>query len=261
MAAGLAADPALLSDVTTVCLFIGHTKSGGSLLGAMLDAHPDIVIGDEVDLRRLLGARLTGAGMLLEFVRSARREAMKGRVTARRLGGYSLEIPGWSQGSGGRPSVVGNSRPGPTTRLLGDDPDSLPALRESFDGYRLAFVHVVRRPEDSIAAMVLRSGRDIVDAARDHAEQSVRLARLRAELGDAVTEVRYESLLEDAAGTLRRVLDHLGAEAPDGYLRACSALIDRGRPPESEQVTWNETARAVVAGSVRRHDFLAPYRP
>lgn len=249
-----------LQDVASVCLFIGHVKSGGSLTGAMLDAHPKIVMGDEVDVARLLRAGISGDAMLAEFVRSARREASHGRVTARRLGGYSLEISGWSQGSSHRPRVIGASRPGPTTRYLADDPRALPAIGEAFGGRRLRFLHVIRRPENSIAAMVLRSGRDIVEAASDHARQCERLAKLRDQLGDAVHPIWYESVLEDCAGTLEGVLGFLGVDPSHEYLRACADLVDPSLPPESARVTWADAAIGIVNESVQRFDFLAPYR-
>jgi hypothetical protein len=250
---------AWLQEVTTVCLFIGHVKSGGSLVGAMLDAHPDIVMGDEVDLARLDRASISGDAMLAEFARSARREAMKGRVTARRLGGYSLEITGWNQGRSDEPRVIGDSRPGPTTRYLADMPDALPSVLDSFSGRRVVFLHVIRRPEDSIAAMVLRSGRDVVDAATDHSRQCERLDRLRGRLGDSVYPIRYESLLEDCPGTLSGILEFLQMDPDPDYLAACSDLIDRGRVPESTRVSWNQAAIDIVENTVNRHEFLAEY--
>ncbi len=249
-----------LNEVTTICLFIGHVKSGGSLVGAMLDAHPDIVMGDEVDLARLVRARISGDAMLAEFARSARREAMKGRVTARRLGGYSLEIAGWNQGWSDEPRVIGNSRPGPTTRYLADGSDTLPRVLDIFSGHRVVFLHVIRRPENSIAAMVLRSGRDIVDAARDHARQCERLDWLRGLLGDAVYPIRYESLLDDCAGTLQGVMEFLQVDQDPDYLAACSDLIDQGAVPESSRVSWNQAATEIVAHTVNSHEFLAAYR-
>lgn len=258
--AGLREQSLSLEDVVTTCLFIGPVKSGGSLVGAMLDAHPDIVMGDEVDLARLVRARISGDAMLAEFARSARREAMKGRVTARRLGGYSLEIRGWSQGSSERPRVVGSSRPGPTTRYLADTPGALARVIDMFSDRRFVFLHVIRRPEDSIAAMVLRSGRDVVDAAADHARQCERLDWLRRQLGDSVYSVRYESLLDDCPGTLQGVVEFLGADPNGSYLDACSDLIDAGRAPESTQVSWNTAAVDIVEETVHTYDFLAPYR-
>lgn len=249
-----------LEAVATVALFIGHTKSGGSLLGAMLDAHPEIAMGDEVDIARLRQAGLDGDAMLAEFARSARREAMKGRVTARRLGGYSLDIPGWSQGSTATPKVIGNSRPGPTTRYLADTSHALEDLLEIFSGRRLRVLHVIRRPQDSIAAMVLRSGRDIVDAANDYAKQCERLRRLRNQLGESVCEVHYEEILESCPGALGPVLEFLGVEPPEGFLEACADLLDHDLEPESSRVSWNQTASGIIEESVHGFDFLSPYR-
>lgn len=249
-----------LDEVATVPLFVGHVKSGGSLVGAMLDAHPEIVIGDEVDVARLMRAKVSGDAMLAEFVLSSRREAMGSRVTARRLGGYSLEVRGWSQGASDRPRVIGNSRPGPTTRYLGGDPDTLAAVIDVFSDRRVVFLHVIRRPHDSIAAMVLRSGRDVVNAARDHAGQCERLAWLRRHLGESVHSIHYEALIDDCPGTLGRVLGFLGVQPPTDYLRACSNLVDDNLVPESARVAWNEVALEIAETSIHSFDFLAPYR-
>lgn len=249
-----------LEKVTTACLFVGHVKSGGSLVAAMLDAHPDVVMGEEVDLARLLRAGISGDAILAEFARSARREAIKGRVTARRLGGYSLAIGGWSQGSSVCPRAVGNSRPGPTTRYLADKSGALSSVHDVFDGYRLVFVQVIRRPEDSIAAMVLRSGRDVADAARDHAGQCERLDRLRAQIGDSIHAVHYEDLVEDCQGTLSRVVEFLDVDPNDDYLAACSRLVDDDLEPESTRISWSTPALDIIERSVYGYDFLAPYR-
>ena len=46
----------LFVDVQTYCLFIGHGRSGHSILGALLDAHPNIILPDEVDVLKYLQA-------------------------------------------------------------------------------------------------------------------------------------------------------------------------------------------------------------
>ena len=46
------AEPTTFRDVETFCFFVGHTKSGCSLLGALLDAHPDAIVADEADALR-----------------------------------------------------------------------------------------------------------------------------------------------------------------------------------------------------------------
>lgn len=255
------ADPGRFAAVDTVCLMLGHTKSGGSLLGAMLDAHPDVVFGDEVDVIDLIEGGYTAEELLRVLARSARREAMKGRVTARRLdGGYSLAIAGSEQGRLGRPRVVGASRAGPTTRILGDSPDDLAALDRRLAPIRVKFIQIVRAPADSVAAMVLRSGRDPVAAALDHRAQCDRLEMLRALLEPRLATIYYEDLVAQTVPTLKSILDFLGVGAPPEYLRACSALVDTDRPGESRRVEWPQAALDVMAETAVRFSFLDRYR-
>ena len=84
--------------VRTVCLEIGHMKSGGTMLGALLDAHPRVAFADETDAVRYFAAGFRREQICYLLEKGARREAMKGRVTARRLEPYSFEIPGQWQG-------------------------------------------------------------------------------------------------------------------------------------------------------------------
>jgi hypothetical protein len=41
-------------DVRTYCMFIGYGRSGHSIIGAILDAHPNISIGMEEDVLNLI---------------------------------------------------------------------------------------------------------------------------------------------------------------------------------------------------------------
>ncbi|MGA7272861.1 MAG: sulfotransferase, partial [Acidimicrobiia bacterium] len=255
------ADPGRFTAVGTLCVLLGHTKSGGSLLGAMLDAHPDVVFGDEVDVMDLVEAGFTADEVIGVLARSSRREAMKGRVTARRLdGGYSLAIAGSDQGRVGRPHVVGVSRAGPTTRILGESPASIALLDERMAPRRVMFVQMVRAPADSVAAMVLRSGRDPVDAAHDHRSQCERLEMLRALLKPRLTTVYYEDLVARTVPTLESVASFLGVQADPDYLRACAALVNADRPGESDRVDWPEAARTVMAETTADFSFLDRYR-
>lgn len=250
--------PSALGDVTTFCIMIGHTKSGGSLLGAMLDAHPSVIFGEEIDVVELCSAGFTPDQVFRTLERSARREAMRGRVTARRLGGYSLAMPGW-QGLHDRPTVVGVSRAGPTTRQLGSSDTAIDDLLGTFGDHRIVAIHIVRSPRDSVAAMVLRSGRERGDAIADYAAQCERLEHLRTRLPEVFT-VHYQDLTESTSQALTRLLEHLAIDVLDEHLEACVGLIDRGRTPESEAIAWDVPSLDALADLARRFDFLEPYR-
>jgi hypothetical protein len=253
-------EPHRFDAVETCCLFVGHVKCGGSLLGAMLDAHPDAVVADEVDIVAQVTAGLDHHQIFTLLERGAAREAAKGRVTARRLTPYSLAVPGQWQGRSARPRVMGDSRAGPTTRTLAGDPRRLDRLYDVLGGTRTAFVHVVRNPFESIGAMVRRSGRPVPAAIEDHRQQCRRLMDLRVRIGaeDLIT-VRYEDLVAAPRHHLGRTLDFLGLEVADAHLAACAALVGPGPVRERELISWSDRDLDEVRRTIDTFTFLDGY--
>ena len=253
-------NPAMFESVRTFCLFLGTVKSGGTLVGSLLDAHPDIVLADEADPLRYVTAGFGRDQIFHILAKTSRREAMKGRVTARRLEPYAFAVPGQSQGGSARPIVVGDSRAGPTTRRLGEEPELNGRLRELLGDIDDRYIHVVRNPYDPISAMVRRGRRTLANAIEDYAGQSRRVAALRRELDPArVLTVRYEDFVASPADRLRSVCRFLGVEAESGYLSACAEIIDRSRCPERHTVKWTPTAVAAVERIVDQFAFLDGY--
>lgn len=252
--------PGLFDDVDTVCLFIGHVKSGGTLLGAMIDAHPDAVIADEVDVLDHLAAGFEREELLHVLAKNSRREALKGRVTARRLGGYSLAIPGQWQGRFRTVRVIGESRGGPTTRRLGARSERIEQLRAFAAPARLRFIHVIRNPLDPIAAMVIRGGRSVEEACADYSLQARHLESVRKELPAIEYEsVAYETLVAEPDSTLTSVLRYLGLDRQPGHSLACADLIDASRPGERTKVDWTPAQLAEVRRIAASHSFLEQY--
>ncbi len=251
--------PERLQNVARFLLFIGHTKSGGSLVGALLDAHPDVVVADETDVIRFSEAGYRRHQLFDVLVRNARREAAKGRVTARRIEPYSLAVPGLWQGRHGTIRVIGDSRAGPTTRRLVDEPNSLGRLQGMLGDVPLRFIHVVRNPIDPISAMVLRSGRSKDSAITDYFDQCDRLSQLRARADLTIETVHYEDMVTDPAHVLESLCRYLEVDAPEDYLSACVSIVDSTRPPESSKVEWVQRDVEQIGVLAEQHSFLARY--
>ncbi len=246
------------AGVKRCVLFIGHTKSGGSLTGAMLDAHPSVVCGDEVDLLARLDSGLDRDELFTLLVKSSKREALKGRVTARRLEPYSLAIPSLWQGSYDALTVVGDSRAGPTTRSLARDPDLLGRLESVLGDVVLHVIQVVRAPEDPIGAMVGRSGRSLDDAIDDYRAQCERLVSIRGRLPEGrLTVVRYEDLVSETRPVLERLCNHLGIDPVEEWLRGCEHLVTAAPPPDRARVAWSDHHHGRVREIVQEFDFLS----
>jgi hypothetical protein len=252
--------PHRFDGVQTCCLFLGHVKSGGSLIGSMLDAHPDTVLADEMDVVAQVDAGLDREQIFTLLLRGARRQARSGRVTARRLTPYSLAVPGQWQGEYERLRVVGDSRAGPTTRALGDELLRLAQLQAVMGETRLAFVHVVRNPYESIGAMVRRSGRTVENAIADHREQCRRLMTLRDRIpAQDLLMVRYEAFVADPRRHLYELLAFLDLEPSESYLEACAGLVRAEPVRERDRVRWSARDLAEVGGVIEQFDFLTGY--
>jgi hypothetical protein len=255
-----ARDPGRFRDVETICIFVGHVKCGGTLIGALLDAHPDAVLADEIDVLRYLSAGFRREQIFDLLLKGSRREARKARVTARRLVPYSLAVPRQWQGRYEVLRVIGESRAGPTTRRLGREPWLLPRLYERMSGVRPRFVHVVRDPFDPIAAMIVRGKRSFTDASSDYSRQCRTLLELRERIDpeDLVT-VRYEDFVRGPQESLRRVCGFLGLEASDDYLEACASIVDPAFRPERRLVEWRPEQIEAVRTMIEQTPFLDRY--
>lgn len=249
------------SGVSTCFLFLGHTKSGGSLLGSMLDAHPSIACSDELDILEHLESGFSGRQIMALIPRNSRREALKGRVTARRLEAYTLALPGQWQGRYVNLKAVGDARAGKSTRRLAARPDLLAQLSSAVSPATVKLIQVIRHPMDPIGAMVARSGKSVEEAIEDYSEQCRRLTALRARLapGDLI-EVHYEDIVEKPELVVTEVCHHLGVEPSVDYLAACRTLVDASPHLDRRRVGWTEEQIDELAKTLAGVDFLSRYQ-
>jgi hypothetical protein len=262
VATGLAVrwHPTRFSHVRTFCFFIGHLKSGTSLLGGLLDAHRDVILSDELDALRFVEAGFSRDQLFHLILKRARAEARKHRITARRLQAYSFEVPGQWQGRSETPLVVGDGRAGPTTQRLGTSPDLLERLEEALGQLDLRVIHVVRNPFDPISASIVRGQRSFADAIDHYIKRCDVLEGLRDRL-DATNmlAVRYEDVVADPETRLAEICRFLGVEADPAYLRASCAIVRPNPDRTRDTVEWTEPWISAVEERIAGYDFLKGY--
>ncbi len=245
--------------VRSLCLTIGHTKSGGTLLGSLLDAHPRAAIADETDALRYLSAGFQPDQVYWLLEKGARRDALKGNVTARRLSSYSFSVPDQWQGRVERLEVVGDCRAGIATQRFGADPGLVDQVAAAIDPARLQLLHVVRNPFDPMSAMMIRGGRSFDSARTRYFANCDILLDLHERVSPSLLRVvPYEDMVDDTVAELRAITGFLGLAAPDPYLRACAAIIE-ARPPERTLVDWSDVQIDTVEAEMGRYPFLEGY--
>ena len=250
-----------MASVETYCLFLGHARSGHSFLGALLDAHPQIVLADELDPFGYLDSGFSREQLLWLSIDVARDQAHRLRQKRGRGGGvYSYRVPDQWQGRYDDVRVIGSSNAGGTVRTLAADPSLIDRLRGTMGDVDVRFVHVARNPYDNIATMMLRSGRSFDSAAERYFENWHMIEELVERIGPgAVHSVRHEQLISDPASVLAAVIAFFGLQASSDYLAACAGVV-YGTPARSRgSIEWSPEQRARIDAGIAQFSGLQGY--
>jgi hypothetical protein len=247
-------------DVKTYCTFIGHMKSGGSMIGSLLDAHPHAILADEVYALRYVQAGFKREQIFHILLRASQRELLKGRVTARRLTPYSWLVPDQWQGRFASLRVIGDSTTGSSTQQLAETPVLLEKLRKSMGPVNLKFVHVIRNPFDPISVMMVRGKRTFENASEHYFDSCEMLSELRNRLGASeLLPVKYEDFVNQPEKRLAEICNFLGLEATPDYLKACASILHNSPERSRQLVKWEPEWVERVKSRMAKYDFLAGY--
>lgn len=241
--------------VERYCQFIGFPYSGHTLIGSLLNSHPELVIAHEADALRLLPScrtreELYGKLMLAEW-RFANANF--------RWWGYDYSVPGQWQGRYRRLRVIGDKKGGRSARRLQADPALLTQLR-ALVGVPLSLVINTRNPWDNIARLASRKGLGLDEAIDRYFVYAEGVARaLEGALPGEAILFSHEEFVADAAGWLRRLTEVLGVEAPADWVQACAARVFESPRRARDEAGWTEPQRERIAAGIAQYDFLAGY--
>jgi sulfotransferase family protein len=251
-----------LGQLRSFCLFIGYPRSGHSLLGALLDAHPDIAIAHEVNALGLVAEYdLSRRELFHTLLR--RSEADAARKAGRRATGYSYAVPGQWQGQIRTLRVIGSKAGEKTTLRLGRNLGELTKLRR-IARTPVKLVHVTRNPYDSIARMAAttKAGEPerTVAASIDFLRRLARINdRVIASRKADVLTIRHETFVRSPLDELRRLAEFLGVNADPEWLKACGKIVFHAPQRARELVPWSDEERAEVEQIIERRAFFAGY--
>ncbi len=256
-------------DVERFCFFVGYPRSGHSLVGSLLNAHPEMVIAHELDAVghfRLHFGRTQVYALLLE-----RDEQFGSRG---RLGsGYDYIVPNQFQGTTTRLRVIGDKRGQKSTFWLGRYPHVLDRIRR-VTGVPIRVIHVTRNPYDTIATMTALALRErgvsdavgatpvpLLNSIIDRYEQLCRwVAAIRPRLAaDEWHDLAYEQFVSDPRTALGALCRFLDVEPGDAYLTDCAGVVWPSTGPTRHKITWGETERGRVERMIAAYPALAGY--
>lgn len=247
---------ARFDDVRTFCLFIGYPRSGHSLVGALLDAHPSILLAHEQHVLRYVRAGFNRSQIFFLLADNSRRFAAAPAANQR----YSYRVPGqWQGASDGKLSVIGDKGAWGATLALARQPDLLDHLHR-LSGAAVKVIHVVRNPYDSIARMAEREDVDL-DRAIDHyfrLAATVATMKERIPNGD-LFQLRHEEFVETPQARLAGICGFLGVDPAPAYLAACASIIFPAPRHSRHEAGWSDEQIGRLQHRCANFDFLAGY--
>ena len=241
-------------ELEAVCVFVGYPRSGHSLVGALLDAHPDVVIAHQADLIRLVSDGVERGELVATLVSDSAHRAEEGR----RQGRYSYAVEGQWQGRVRALRVIGDANAGKTSRRLARDPAAVEHATQVM-GAPLRLVHVTRNPHDNIATLSQRPEHTMGTAIETYDVLAGIVARLIERGEPPVLTLRHESLIEAPQHELVRLCGYLGVEPDPDYLDACAGIVFRSPRRTRDEVSWTGDDIESVEALIGRRSFLQGY--
>ena len=163
-------------QLKTFVFFLGHQRSGHSIVGSILDAHPHVILAHEAklflrlsdNLSHNLSARKTPwFNNTLDIFNFLWKKSFQSSTSGLRtegkkalLKGYTLAIDGLYQGTFVPPiQVIGDKNGGQTTLMFVNDPKNwnklFLKLQSFLNNIPIKVIHVIRNPYDNIATKAL----------------------------------------------------------------------------------------------------------
>jgi hypothetical protein len=240
--------------------FIGYPHSGSTLIGSLLNSHPEAVISHEADILRYVKPGITRQQLFALVLEGDRRFAAVGR----RWMHIDYSFPGTHQGTFERLRVVGDKMAHRASRRIHDDPSLVDRLRRVV-GVPIRVIYLTRNPFDNIASLVRPSL-----ARRPDAPISSAIERYRG-LADASDDARrrmgseelltlsYESVSADPTRRMSEICRFIGVNPSESFLETCASSIRPGVSRSRDRITWSPEERQRVEELIARYPTLDHY--
>lgn len=250
----------LFDGVETYCMFIGYPRSGHSLIGSLLDAHPNAVIAHELDALRFVKAGFDKHQLYQLLLDNSRRFTQRGRGWT----GYAYEVPHQWQGRFDDLRVIGDKKGGRSTIQLAKNLELLHQLQKTV-ATEIKLVHAIRNPYDNVATMYKRAlehgyNSTLMTTVEDYISRCEMNADLKKRLEKGkMLDVRHESFIGDPKSSLRELCDFLGLGYDEDYLDACASIVFEFPHRSRYDIEWDAASLTAVREGIERFDFLKGY--
>jgi hypothetical protein len=247
----------LFQEVKTFCFFIGYERSGHSLVGSLLDAHPNIIISHEADVLGLIQKGFSKYQIYNFILENSKNFSEPGRGWS----GYSYKVPGQWQGKFEHLWVIGDKKGMGSTWRLNSDPKLYGKILKKM-GDQTKVIHHIRNPYDNIGSIHRVRGEK--RAKKEWIDYYFRICdavqKIKVSIPESnVFEERHEDFVSDVKTCLEKLCTFLGVECSEEYLGACDRVVKKGLQESRDAVAWDSGLVDYVQENINKFDYLSRY--
>ena len=273
-----------VDGVEKLVLFVGHA----SVISAMMDAHPNIIIGQEYHVlqecmqqgNQIQSSKASIFNGLYANSYNSSKHGQRRKQDAEQ--GYDLHINTRWQGAFKHLRVIGDKDDGLLSISFGTRPirgmSCLRLLREAVKIPILVF-HVVQNPFDTIAMNVVETV-EAQEMQPQHKKLSVSKSELmihagtlykraRASMevmktletliGFTLVEMHTDHLLKRPREIIMKICIALGVPCPYGYIEACVEKVSKNIPKVRQSIEWEDDVVETIIDMMRNFPFYSSY--
>ena len=243
----------LFDNVKTCVLFIGYPRSGHSLVGFLLDAHPNMIVASQISAFRYFRHGFSTRQTFFVLLENSRKVATIGREWRP----HSYDVPNQWQGRFEKLQVIGDSTG--LTRVR-RNPGLLKSVQEKLKGVELKLIHVIRNPYDNISTMKRISRQSLLNTIERYFSMCEIVEQLKRQVAPgAVYDLKHETLITHPKSTLKELCGFVGLSASENYCDDCASIIFKSPHKTRAGVDWNQELIDAVRQQMGKFSFLGGY--
>ncbi len=239
-------------------LFIGYPRSGHSLLGALINAHPQAILSHELDALRYIEAGFSRK-QVLSMILSRDRWFQK---REREWEGYSYQVTPDPDRRTNQTLVMGDKKGAGTTARIGKNPELLGQLDNRMQ-CRVRLIHYIRNPFDTISTMSRKGphpyGQGIDGAMKFFSELHAINTDISSSRPGSVLTVHHENLIGSPESVLRELFEFLSLKTTPPQIDRMKELIFPTPSLSRDSVQWDSSQIEFVDRLIDSSPALARY--
>ena len=275
-----------VNNIEKFVFFIGYPRSGHSIIGSMMDAHPNMIIANEYNLFEQLRRNRVScdkAFIFDELYGISFCDALCGwRSSAAAFKGYTLSMNDSWQTKFTTLKVIGDKKGDAIAHFYWESPLEFAKVYETLSqtlNIPFRVIHVVRNPYDMIATRVLfmrrvheqfvsgeinatmkyDGGSKTRSRTRRVFEETKAVEDMIPALNLTVLEIHSADFIKDPIHTLRSVCNFLDLKCPEDYLQACYDKTYRSVSRTRDVLVWDEQLIEDIESKMKQYTFLRRY--